>query len=318
MHILLTFDVELSPDFHWRHPDRLRDNVQRSYYGGGAGRWGLEDQLKLLSNYGLKAVFFVEALSACVTGPEQLLDVCALIRRYNQDIQLHTHPEWLELRAGNQEKPSRLMADLSEAQQSDAIAVGLSNLAAAGCKNIIAHRAGGFGANFDTLRSCADAGLTFDSSYNAAMLDHGCGLDQEYEQTRLRKLEGVWEVPVTCFRQSVGGARPLQLCAVSSREMQQALARLKTHGACVATIVSHSFELLTRDRSKIQPVHVSRFESLCRFLAENLARFETIHFDDLANKSLRDEHWSEPPVKVDFHLTAARYFGQAIGRAYEW
>ncbi len=103
MQILLTVDVELSPMRHKLHPTDLATNIRGAYYGGRAERWGLRDQLDALQRHGLKAVFFVEALSVTVTGLDHLAKVCALINGYGQEIQLHTHPEWFSFTSGDAE-----------------------------------------------------------------------------------------------------------------------------------------------------------------------------------------------------------------------
>ncbi|MDH3715228.1 MAG: hypothetical protein OET44_15440 [Gammaproteobacteria bacterium] len=316
---LITVDVELSPGFHERHPDDLSTNIRSAYYGDRQGRWGLRDQLQTLQRHGLKAVFFVEALSPVVTGLGHLQDVCALIGDYGHEIQLHTHPEWFSVgrdQSASLTKPM-WMGDLSAPDQLEAIRAGLGNLEAAGVTNVVAHRAGAFGANRDTLSSCAQAGLRFDSSYNATMLGNPCALNQDAEQTGPRQMEDIWEIPVSCFRQLGDRPRPLQLCAVSAAEMRQALLRLRSNGTPVATIVSHSFELLTRNRERVQPVHVRRFEAMCEFLAKHSEQFVTAGFADLDPSVWQDYDWRASPVRVDAGLTALRYVGQAVGRLYE-
>ena len=52
------------------------------------------------------------------------------------------------------------------------------------------------------------------------------------------------------------------------------------------TIVGHSFELADRSGTKANKVHVQRFESLCRILAQRRAAAPTTHFADLPQLAL--------------------------------
>jgi hypothetical protein len=51
----------------------------------------------------------------------------------------------------------------------------------------------------------------------------------------------------------------------------------------LVTIVSHSFELATRDGLRPNRLVRERFERLCRFLSAGSERFSTVHFADLAD-----------------------------------
>jgi hypothetical protein len=64
-----------------------------------------------------------------------------------------------------------------------------------------------------------------------------------------------------------GRFRPAQVCAVSKWEMSAALDHAAAVGQPSFVIVSHSFEMLSRDRKRPNRMVMARFEHLCRHVA---------------------------------------------------
>src|SRR5438034_4611872 len=95
LNVFLTVDTEVWP----RTPDwiatGLSPEIDRFIYGVTAdGQFGLKYQIDMLNEYGLKAVFLVEALFACIVGLEPLRKIVSLIQAGGHDVQLHIHTEW--------------------------------------------------------------------------------------------------------------------------------------------------------------------------------------------------------------------------------
>src|SRR6185295_7348244 len=66
--VLVTIDTELSPAAHLRGKSGS-ENFDHAILGRVPdGEWGINYQIDQLNSYGVKAVFFVEALSAGVVG----------------------------------------------------------------------------------------------------------------------------------------------------------------------------------------------------------------------------------------------------------
>src|SRR5579864_7632739 len=93
--ILVTIDTELSPAAHQRGVS-VEENYSRAILGRGSdGEWGIGYQLDRFKAHGLKASFFVEALSASVFGLDVLKRTIEPILLAGSEIQLHIHTEWL-------------------------------------------------------------------------------------------------------------------------------------------------------------------------------------------------------------------------------
>ena len=118
-------------------------------------------------------------------------------------------------------------------------------------------------------------------------------------------------MPVTVIEEKAG-LRHLQLCAVSFDEMRAALAHGVDQGQPVVTIVSHSFELATRDGRRPNSVARARFDRLCRHLDESRETLTTCHFVDLEDLPLEDDSEPLPPRTI---RTVARMVQQAWGNA---
>jgi len=320
--VLITVDTEVWPrrpgGTRWDGSD-LGPHLRRDVYGDTAGEaLGLPYQMDVLNAHGLKAVFLVEALFADAVGLGPLREIIGLVQGGGHEVQLHIHPEWL---AWTPEpvlprRSEQNIAAFTEEEQVVLLARGLENLRQAGAADVRAFRAGNYGANFDTLRALARVGVPFDTSYNFCYLQADCGLGLADPLVQPRVLEGVCEVPISFFADYPGHYRHTQLAACSFGEMRLALNRAWRGGWRTFVIVSHSFELLGRNRDNIPSgpdrIMIGRFEKLCRFLGANRDRFRTVGFSDLDPAELVAPA-PAPEVRTSLLATTLRY-GEQLAR----
>ena len=227
--LLITIDTELSAALHQRGFG-LEQNLRQSIWGEtAAGAFGIGWQMDLMDRHGLKGVFFLDPLPALIHGPTFLQPIVAAIVGRGHEVQLHLHSEWL---AWVEDSPiegrqGRNIGDFSLADQITLLGLGRDLLEQAGAPRISAFRAGNFGANDDTLRALAAIGIGWDSSVNPAF-------------------------------------RPAQICAMSAAEMRAGMRHAALEGHDAFVIVTHSFEMLSRDRMRPNRTVMRRFEQLCR------------------------------------------------------
>lgn len=173
-------------------------------------------------------------------------------------------------------------------------------LVEAGAPRPIAFRSGSYAVNADTMGALADLGIRYDSSHNgcAAPWPSALGLDPEWVTPI--KQHGVVEIPVSQMTQPGGALRHMQICAVTLGEMKAGLDFAVVNDHPVFTIVSHSFELATRDGRRANKIAKRRFDGLCAYLADRRDEAPTAHFADLDDLCLETE--GEPasvsPVRV--------------------
>jgi peptidoglycan/xylan/chitin deacetylase (PgdA/CDA1 family) len=303
--VLITVDTELT----WRHHRHggWEENFRRSYQAAGVG---IPYQLEVLAEHGLRACFFVDPMPALLFGPEPVERMIAPIVAAGQEVQLHLHPFWARLAEGKEDR--RELAEYGADEQNALVATARRLLIEAGAEPAVAFRAGSYAANADTLRALAANGLRYDSSHNGCHHPRPSALPLPAAQLAPIEVEGVVEVPVTVIADRPGRLRHLQICAVSLAELQAALDHAAANRHPLVTIVSHSFELATRDGRSVNRLARDRFAGLCRHLAARRDALPTATFADLDDLPL-----GQPATPLDsaFLRTARRMVGQAWGNA---
>lgn len=330
MDVYLTVDAEvwplvpgwpnksLSADVDWQY-------MVNSFLWGRTenGTYGLPYIINELNSHGLKATFFIETLFAQAAGESFLRDAIRVILDGGHDTQLHLHTEWLgDIR--NSLLPGKVrqyIKEYEEKEQTILVANGIETLLTCGAaKKPIAFRAGGYGANQATLRALSVNGIRYDSSYNPCYLASSCELGQE-DGLVLQPLEidGVIEMPVSCFFDYPGHLRHTQLCACSARELEASMTEAWHKGWKAFVLVLHSAELLKKLRLsngviKVVPdrVLIGRFKRLCKFLSDNNHMFKTRVFSEEPTICMPAKNISIP--RSSMINTFGRVCGQVWGR----
>jgi hypothetical protein len=314
--VLITIDTELSPAAYGRGVSNA-DNFATTIMGRVAdGEWGIAYQARRLEADRLKAVFFVEALSACVVGTELLKRTLDPILSHGGEVQLHIHSEWLQWFKSDplNGKRGRNIADFNLCEQTLLLELGMENLATAGAPRPKAFRAGNYGANNDTLRALADIGIAYDTSYNHCYLGNPCAIRTSAPMMDPTVLEGVIEVPIAAFEDFPGHMRPAQLCAISSSEMRGVIEQSVDQEKQTVAIVSHSFELLNGTRRRSNRILVRRFEEMCELLATLKSSAPTRGFEELDRHALVHESGRIARLRSNPLRTASRVVQQAFGK----
>ncbi len=282
--VLLSFDVEMSPGAH-RRGVSVDENLDWFVFGCCRhGSFGLTHELRRLNEHGLNGVFFVDALCAEVFGLDVLKRMVQPILSLGHEVQLHVHTEWLDHAERNPVAPQRgpNIADFSLEAQVALIERARDKLIAAGAPPPTAFRAGNFGANDDTLRALARSGIRFDASFDPAWVGHTCRIDLPRTQIDPVEQHGVTEIPVSCILVGDATPRHAQLCALSRREMRDALEHAERCRQTLFCVVLHSVELISHRGHAANRIVIGRFEALLDFLASNRERFSTVNFAELA------------------------------------
>lgn len=281
--LLITVDTELSSSLHQRGVS-LADNVDRSIWARTrSGAFGIGWQMEQLDRHGLKGVFFLDPMPALVHGTDFLAPIVHAIVARGHEVQMHIHTEWL---AWAKDSPvggrqGRNIGDFSLDDQIILLGRAKQWLEQAGAPAITAFRAGNFGANDDTLRALATLGVAWDSSVNPAYLGRECGISADRAQIGATRAQGVVELPVSGIEDRPGGFRPAQICAMSAAEMRAGLRHAVREGHDAFNVVTHSFEMLSRDRRRPNGAVIARFQALCRDAAR-LPGVRGAGFNDLS------------------------------------
>jgi hypothetical protein len=269
--VLITVDTEFSALLHQRGLD-ARANLTSSIWGQcAAGTFGIGWQMDQLEARGLKGVFFVDPMPGLLYGEALLSEIITPIIQRGHEVQLHIHTEWLEWLENSpiEGRTGRDLADFSFEDQVTLLSLAADMIERAGAPHPTAFRAGNYGANDDSLRALAALGLVWDSSVNAPYLGGNCKISAHPDEIGAQWREGVIELPVAGLFDKRQSVRPAQVCALSSGEMKAALSHAAAQNHPAFVIVTHSFEMLSRDRSRPNRTVMRRFETMCDAIADN-------------------------------------------------
>jgi hypothetical protein len=324
MLVFFTVDTEAHPASRDWAANGLAAEIRRDIDGVTPdGEYGAFYQSGVLRRHGLRGVFFVEALFSHAAGLEPLRRIVARLQEDGHEVGLHLHPEWLRRASGVSVLPGKqgnFMRAFSEEDQAALIASGVEQLQKAGVPKVDSFRAGGYGANFDTLKALARNGVAFDSSHNFCWFSRSCDLRTDEPLLQPRRIHGVYEFPVSYFRDWPGHYRHAELCACSFGELRSALLRAWREGWHSFVVVSHSFELIRRVSRGGVPAAacdrtvVRRFHKLCRFLAANRDKFQTATFTGCDPQSIPTRLFTTP-LPGFLPNTLWRFAEQAYRRA---
>ena len=204
------------------------------------------------------------------------------------------------------------LTDFDAAEQLDLIETARDLLVAAGAPAPVAFRSGSYAVNGETLDALARLGLRYDSSHNGTDHPWPSALPLAAALMDPAECGGVVEIPISQIAQRGGGLRHLQICALSSREMEAALRHAARNDHSVTTIVGHSFELASRDGRRVNRLVRARFDRLCAYLEANAEAMPTATFAGLEAAAPAR---AARPLPVRPLRTALRMAEQAWGTA---
>ena len=316
LEVFFTVDVEIWCD-GWVDIDKKFPEAYRKYIIGPTpnGDFGLPYQLKVLKDHGLLGTFFVEPLFSTRFGSQPLEEIVGLIKESGQEVQLHLHSEWvdesLEPLIPDSSRKRQCLFQYSLEEQKRLIEAGISLLTNAGATEINAFRAGSFGFNLDTLRALAENRINFDSSYNATFFGPTSGMMPDSIVVEPIEYEGVFEYPMTVFKDGMGSLRHAQLTACSYSEMEHLLFQALEEQRNAFVILFHNFELLSSSKTRPDKIVIDRFRKLCKFLEKNRDSFCVRGFRELTPRIVPVQ---PVPLKMNFWKTANRMVEQAYRR----
>lgn len=151
-------------------------------------QYGLTQILEICNEYGVKATFFVDVYQK----EREIRLACDQILAQGHEIQLHTHPNWYF------DRNRQNLAGYNYEEQLQIIALGKQRLIDWTGIVPVAHRAGDFGANLDTLQALQANEIFNDFSYYWKWLD--CEMARQIDiKNQVVRYNSILEVPVTCF-----------------------------------------------------------------------------------------------------------------------
>lgn len=252
---LVTVDVE----------SRSRGNPVQDIFGelpGHAGNHGIGRMMDLLESRQFRATFFLNVYEAAKYGEEVIADIARTIHSRGHDLELHTHPRPMYSPYGMSQAPFEEQVEILEK--------GIALVQRWVGKRVVAHRAGAFLANGDTLRALAAVGLAADCSLAGGSHDMVPLVNELGASNSVQRIGAVWEIPVTYYDQVRIGSRRsrriLDIEASSLAEIKKVTRTAVDQGLPTVCILMHSFSFAREGRPDDRIVR--RFSELLEWLRE--------------------------------------------------
>lgn len=299
MKVLITVDVEAH---------RLIDEIT------GPSSDSLGDILGILQEFGYRATFFVDMCEVPTWGEDFMRRVCSRILDAGQDIQLHAHPHHM---SGDRKR--WLLSEYTRDEQGRILDYAIAQYVRFVGAQPLAFRAGGFGANRDTLELLNERGVKIDCSLMHRW--RGCDLEAPLPGVPFF-LHDMRELPLTPATMLGLPGRPLRTGPIDFNwiplfVIKRILRRLRSEDAPVATILMHSSSLCMRLGSKRFPYRRSRFFKLLKLLSFLRSEgFTVTSVDACDTMDLWDRFCAKPIAYVETNLLiqyATLFFQSLVG-----
>lgn len=267
--VIITVDVE---DFFLPRPPV--DTVLGQWRGVG---YGVPRIMEILEDHGARGTFFVDVYNRVTLDEGLLREACREIDRRGHEVALHTHPAFPSGRRGY--GMAQVMSRYGLVWQTDFIRRGRDLIVRWIGRPPRSHRAGGYGANLNTLRALSNCEITIDSSLFSGYAH--CGLNGLLSHRNTpSQWESVVEIPISVTRISCKarfGERQWTLFAMTKKvdpdwaglpELKRQVLALKEAGLDPLVLMLHSYALLDVGRS-FRPLHEAerKFRALISWLA---------------------------------------------------
>lgn len=160
--------------------------------------WGIPYILKMFEYYNISATWYLSIFEKYIFGENLMEAICRLLKKHNQDIQLHIHPVWL---MDKEEKKKVYMHQYTLEEQIYMIKKGIEDIYKLTGEKPIAHRAGGYGVNRDTFTAMKECGIKIDSSILYRNRD--CKVQTSGIKNRVSNFMGITEIPVSVYKEQL-------------------------------------------------------------------------------------------------------------------
>jgi len=198
-YIVPTIDVESAPGL-----TEVKDPLSQLIYGTTEqGEYGIRFIMNAFEKYGFNATFFVSVFEIGIYGVKPIERVVRSIHERGFDVELHTHPNFLWYKKQIFPKKGKFMWEYTLEEQVRLLRFGKALINRWIKEKIVAHRAGGYGADYNTLKAINGAGIPLDSSmfYGKGYYQKNCKLNNPVLTiNKLKRFENVWEVPITVYK----------------------------------------------------------------------------------------------------------------------
>lgn len=279
--IIITIDTEVGEKAKF-----VKDGFEKFVMGKiGSEYYGIPKIVEILDRFDFKAEFFVDVYEYTFFGEEKYKNLCKFLREKGHGVQLHTHPAYAyDINRIN-------MYEYSLEEQIKIVAEGKELIKKWLDEYPVAHRAGNYGANNNTLAALKENNIKIDSSF---FYDHkNCKVDLPTMNDPMI-YKGILEVPVTVIKRypkRLGITIPfksdwskLDVNWLSCRELRNGMCKIKLD---YIVIFLHSSSFVSRDDSSLDIKSANyrdldKFKRLLCFIYDR--SYDVVDFEEMVSK----------------------------------
>ena len=268
--IIITIDTEVGEKAKF-----VKDGFEKFVMGKiGNEYYGVPKIVEILDEFGFKAEFFVDIYEYKFFGEGKYKNLCKTLHENGHGVQLHTHPSYAyDIHRIN-------MYEYSLEEQIKIVAEGKELIKKWTGEYPVAHRAGNYGANNDTLTALKENNIKIDSSFFNRQKN--CKIQLSTVNNPIF-YNGVLEVPITVIKRHpklLGIPIPiktnwakLDINWLNYQELKKAILSLSYKCNCIVCFL-HSSSFILRDDSLVDVAGINyrdlkRFIQFIRFIYDN-------------------------------------------------
>jgi peptidoglycan/xylan/chitin deacetylase (PgdA/CDA1 family) len=285
---------------------------------------GLQLMVRLLQEKGYPAIFFLSVYEYKKYGERAILNIAKWLDESGQDVQLHTHPPWAY------DKNRKMMYQYSLEGQSTIIKEGKELLQKWTGNPVVAHRAGSYGADKNTLDALIANGILYDTSL---FFDHS---NSKINSLGLKKnvlsMYGpLYEFPVTVYKKNefppllenmfegISRIRKYDVNWFADEvEAEKVLEKAINLRMDFVILFLHSFSFIKeynrRGEKTADMEAINKFNGILDFLSAK--GFKVITFKEISNNDIDlNQHLNRPDVipEISIKIGIFDYLRKTIG-----
>ncbi len=280
----------------------------------GGRACGVMEMARIFDAHSIPATFFLSVFEYRTWGDAVMRDLAQRLVAAHQDVELHTHPQFAFDPRRNE------LHQYDAAAQANIIREGAARLAGWTGRPVMAHRAGDYSADANTLRALRQAGIGLDSSLlwgHPSCRLTGLGLPRNLPS----RWDGILEVPVTVLRQleypdwfgdslaPVSALRKIDVNWLTGpQEARAALDAAVQARVPIVVVFLHSFSLMLATPSSGEPVEDAVARANLEALLDHAKELgvPAVSMAQLASESTGEGHAAAtdplPVVRIDSSL----------------
>jgi len=298
-YVLITVDMEGPSPSAQKMPYYgkclLPDQVNAAIEGLGCG---ISKMMDIADKYNFRISFFLDVMEVKLFGEQKMKSIVNYILSRGHDLQLHIDSLYLV----DPDRP--YLSQYSLEEQKRIIADGQKLIASWTGKWPIAHRAGAYAANADTLTALKEASIPIDSSffYN----NKRCKLQNLYStKNTISKKYNIIQLPVTVFEvleycdlagiklKPVRRYKKLDVDSCTGEEIKVILAQAAENDLDTVTLFLHSWSFIkhwsdNKEGRRADTNDINEFDDILNFIHKH-NKLSTLSMEDFYKKFNKNE-----------------------------